>query len=450
MKEIISEIPKSFKWGAGISAYQTEGAARADGRGQSIWDPHNETRKIRDRSSAARACNFYESFPSDLSLMNWLGLDHFKTSISWPRVLPQGSGRPNAKGLAFYDRLTDEMLEKGIQPWYVLYHWDLPEALQRNGGWENRDTVSYFLDYLEVCYQLLGDRVDNWIVMNEPLVFVGAGHFLGLHAPWKYGLRHFIPALHYVNLANARGIECLRELGGKNVGTAMSFASIHPADDQDKNIRSACRVHSAINRSFVDPMLGRGYPTDDLKFLKRIQKIWKPQDDVHLLAKPDFWGIQVYTREMVKYSPFVPYLRAKIISAQKRGKPITSLGQEIYYPALKEVLEWFVPRMEAHNDVPIYITECGISVPETVKDHPVKDDYRTTYYEEVLSSILPYISSEKVKGLFFWSLMDNFEWAEGYTAPFGLFHVNFKTMERNAKKSAVWVKDCMEQFKIQK
>lgn len=438
-------IPPDFKWGAGISAYQTEGAREKDGRGKSIWDNFERGKKIKDHSNAAQACNFYERYPSDLSRMNWLGLDQFKTSISWPRIFPEGIGTVNKKGLDFYDRLTDEMLEKGISPWYVMYHWDLPQALQDQGGWVNRDIISYFLEYLEVCYELLGDRVDNWIVMNEPLVFVGAGHFLGIHAPGKVGLKNFLPAAHHVNLANAEGINFLQDKGAKNVGTSLSFASIHPFDNKERNLAASLRVHAVINKTFIDPMLGNWYPTTEVPFLRKMDKYAKSGDDSRIRAKPDFVGVQVYTREVVKHSYLIPYVQAKIVSAEKRQKPITNLGQEIYYPALKEILDWLLPHMGAKK-VPIYITECGISAEENDAAHTVDDSYRIKYYQETIKTLEPLIRSKDVRGLFYWSLLDNFEWAEGYTAPFGLFHVDFDTLERNPKLSALWVKEFMEKL----
>lgn len=443
LKTIVSP---DFVWGAGISAYQTEGARDIDGSGKSIWENFEQGRRIKDRSTAAQACNFYNSFPSDLSLMNWLGLDHFKTSISWPRIMPNGSGAVNSKGLAYYDRLTDEMLNKGITPWYVAYHWDLPQVLQDKGGWVNRDIVSYFLNYLEVCHKHLGDRVDNWIVMNEPIVFAGAGYFLGIHAPGKVGLKNFLPAMHHINLANAEGINFLQAEGAKNVGTALSFASIQAVDDSPKNEEAAQRVHATINQTFLDPMLGNWYPTTIAPFLRKIDKYVRSSDMTKIRATPDFLGVQVYTREVIKHSYLMPYLQAKILSAKKRNMPVTSLGQELYYPALNEILEWLIPHMGSKK-VPVYITECGVSMPESNIIYPFEDSYRINYYQEVLETLIPHIQSEDVRGLFYWSLMDNFEWAEGYTAPFGLFHVDFITLERNPKQSAYWVKEFAERLK---
>jgi len=237
----------------------------------------------------------------------------------------------------------------------------------------------------------------------------------------------------------------LQQLGAESVGTAMSFASIHPADDKESNIEAAKRVDTIVNKSFIDPMLGNGYPKEVLNLYRKIDKIWKPEDETNIIANPDFWGVQVYTREVVKQNWMVPYLSASIISAKKRGKKYTSLGQEVYYPALSETLKWFLPKI-ANNEVPVYITECGISMSETSTEHPILDQYRIEYYEEVIKSLIPYIGDNKIKGLFFWSLMDNFEWAEGYTASFGLFHVDFDTLERNAKESAYWVKQLMNKL----
>lgn len=442
MKDLYS-FPHDFTWGAGISAYQTEGGVNAGGRGVSIWDEFEKKKSIRNKHSASVACDFYNRYASDLRSVKWLGLSHFKTSISWPRIQPSGKGNINKAGADFYDRLTDEMLEQGIEPWYVAYHWDLPAELQKKGGWTNRDTVFRFLDYCDLCFGLLGDRVNNWIVMNEPLVFVGAGHFMGIHAPGRRGMNNFLPALHHVNLANAQGIKNLKNLGAKHVGTAHSFASIHPSTKLDVDIKAANRVHLAINQSFIDPMLGYGYPTEKLPFMKKIERYWEQNDGQLLLASPDFWGVQVYTREIVKYAWWMPYIQARIISAKSRKKIVSSIGQEVYYPALSEVLDWFIPHKA--SDTPVYITECGISMQESFLEQSFDDTYRIEYYQNVLETLKPHIQNSNVKGLFYWSLMDNFEWAEGYFAPFGLFHVDFKTLKRTPKKSAEWVRNLLGQ-----
>lgn len=435
-------IPHDFVWGAGISAYQTEGGVNTGGRGASIWDDFEQKKKIRNKHSARVACDFYHRYAGDLRSVKWLGISNFKTSISWSRLQPSGKGNINRAGADFYDRLTDEMLEQGIDPWYVAYHWDLPSELQEHGGWTNRDTVFRFLDYCDLCFGLLGDRVSNWIVMNEPLVFVGAGYFMGIHAPGVRGMNNFLPALHHVNLANALGVVKLQDLGAKRVGTSHSFASIHAHSQQLADVHAANRVHLAINHSFIDPMMGYGYPTDKLPFLKKIERFWEQNDGQLIQASPDFWGVQVYTREIVKHAWWMPYIQARILSAKSRKKTVSSIGQEVYYPALREVLDWFIPHK--NSDTPIYITECGISMHESFLEQSYDDTYRIEYYKNVFETLKPYIQNSDIKGLFYWSLMDNFEWAEGYSAPFGLFHVDFKTLKRTPKKSAGWVKSTLD------
>jgi len=252
--------------------------------------------------------------------------------------------------------------------------------------------------------------------------------------------------MHHINLANAEGINFLQAEGAKNVGTALSFASIQAVDDSPKNEEAAQRVHATINQTFLDPMLGNWYPTTIAPFLRKIDKYVRSSDMTKIRATPDFLGVQVYTREVIKHSYLMPYLQAKILSAKKRNMPVTSVGQELYYPALNEILEWLIPHMGSKK-VPVYITECGVSMPESNIIHPFEDSYRINYYQEVLETLIPHIQSEDVRGLFYWSLMDNFEWAEGYTAPFGLFHVDFNTLERNPKQSAYWVKELAERLK---
>lgn len=434
--------PDGFTWGVGISALQTEGEHNGDGKGPSIWDQF-PSHKIKDLSNADTACNFYHNYKSDIQLIKWLGVKNFKTSISWSRVLPNGFGTVNSKGLDFYDRLTDHLLESGIEPWYVLYHWDLPQALQDKGGWVNRDTVYHYLDFLETCYHRLGDRVTNWISFNEPFVFIGAGYFLGIHAPGKTGLKQFLPSVHHVNLANGLGVNKLQSLGAKHVGTSLSFVSVHALDSKPENIQAKDRIDALANQLFLKPIIGDGYPIETLPFLRKLNSIIKSDDMSAMTCNPDFLGVQVYTREVVKHNALMPYIKAKIVSAQKRGKPTTSLGQEVYPEAVVEIAD-HVLELTKHRNLPLYLTECGISQPELYRKHPVADSYRIKYYHNVLTSLQKHIEDNRIQGMFFWSLMDNFEWAEGYTAPFGLFHVDFNSQERNPKKSAFWIKELIQ------
>lgn len=431
--------PKDFIWGVGISAYQTEGAARTEGRGPSIWDAF-PAHKIKDLRNAELSCDFYNRYDQDLGLVSWLGLDHFKTSISWSRIFPEGFGPINQKGLDFYKRLTDEQLKRGITPWYVLYHWDLPQALEEKGGWTNRDTVQRFLDYAHVVVEALNDCVDRWIVMNEPFVFVGAGHFLGIHAPGRSGLRSFLPAVHHVNLANGMGVNLLQSVANGKVGTALSFAPVYPANKSASNSAAARRCDKLVNHLFLDPIIKASYPQEELRFLNKIEKYVQTSDMSNMQCNPDFLGVQVYTREVVKQQWSIPYLKASLIPADKRGKLVTNLGQEVYPNALLEILDKL--KLEV-PDIPLIATECGISMEEDDTSENIRDSYRINYYNRVLQSVKHHMRSRRLQGLFFWSLMDNYEWAEGYTAPFGLFKTNFDSLARTPKASAFWVKEFM-------
>ena len=431
--------PEDFAWGIGISAYQTEGAARTEGRGPSIWYVF-PAHKVKDLRNAELACDFYNRYSQDLGLVSWLGLSHFKSSISWSRIFPEGSGTINPKGLDFYKRLTDAQLERGIKPWYVLYHWDLPQALEEKGGWRNRDTVYRFLDYTHSVVEKLNDRVDRWIVMNEPFVFVGAGHFLGIHAPGRSGLRSFLPAVHHVNLANGSGVNLLQQVSQGKVGTALSFAPIFPSDRSPANRSAARRCDKLVNHLFLDPLVHGTYPTEELDFLNKLEKYVQASDMNEILCIPDFLGVQVYTREVVKHQWSIPYLKAKLIPANKRGKLVTNLGQEVYPNALLDTLDKLKTVVP---NIPLIATECGISMVEDPNKDHIKDTYRIIYYNRVLQSVKDHIRSRRLRGLFFWSLMDNYEWAEGYTAPFGLFKTNFDSLTRTPKKSAFWVKELL-------
>ena len=330
-----------FAWGVSTAAFQTEGSCRADGKGESVWDVFTAKKgKISNNENAETACDFYNRYEEDIALINKLNIPNFRFSISWARILPNGTGEINLEGIAYYNRVIDYCLRLGIEPWITLYHWDLPQALENKGGWTNRSSINWFIEYAAVCAQSFGDRVKHWIVMNEPAVFTGAGYFLGMHAPGRTGLKNFLPAIHYVVLSMVAGARILRNLlPAAQIGTTFSCSYIESYSDKPKDIAAAKRADALINRLFIEPVLGLGYPWDEIPILKGIEKYYQPDDGDNLKFDFDFIGIQNYTREIVKYSFFTPYINASLVKAEKRGVPITEMRWEVYPPAIYEMIK---------------------------------------------------------------------------------------------------------------
>ncbi|MBE8726894.1 GH1 family beta-glucosidase [Flavobacterium hungaricum] len=435
------QFGQDFLWGVSTAAFQIEGAHDADGKGSSIWDVFTSQKgKIKNGHHAAIACDFYNSYQSDINLIRDLNIPNFRFSISWSRIMPTGIHPLNQAGIEYYNKIIDSLLASGIEPWITLYHWDLPHALEVKGGWTNRDSVKWFSDYVEVCAQYFGDRVKNWMVINEPSVFTGAGYFLGIHAPGKKGITNYLKAMHHVTLATAAGAKILRNrIPDANIGTTFSCTHIEPATESSKDIEAAKRVDTLLNRTFIEPILGLGYPQKDLPVLKKLNNYIREDDLDNLAFDFDFIGLQCYTREVVKYSLLTPYIGAELVSAEKRNVISTDMGWEVYPPALYHVLKKF---NEYQGIKKIIITENGAAFPDTVSNGKVYDIKRTHFIQDHLEQILKAKNDGlNVDGYFVWSLTDNFEWAEGYNARFGLIHVDFETQKRTIKHSGLWFKD---------
>jgi len=433
-----------FKWGVSTSAYQTEGSHLAHGKGQSIWDVFsNKKGNIFKGQKGDTACDFYDRFGEDLELMKNLNITNFRFSLSWPRLIPNGTGAPNDKGIDFYNRLIDKCLELDIEPWVTLYHWDLPNELEKKGGWTNRDIVDWFREYTDLCVRKFGDRVKHWMVLNEPLVFVGAGYYLGVHAPGKKGLKNFLPALHHAAICQAEGARVIKHHYPKaEVGTTFSCSQIEAFRPIEKDRLAAQRVDALVNRLFIEPALGMGYPVKDLKFLKKLENYWKPGDENLLKFDFDFIGIQNYTREIIKHSYLIPYLRANIINAEKRNVPITLMKWEVYPESIFHMLKKF----DAYPEVKkIYVTENGAAFNDILENGEIDDVKRTNYIKQYLDAILRAKSNGvNVKGYFVWSFTDNFEWAEGFYPRFGLVYIDFKTQKRIVKSSGKWYREFLK------
>lgn len=427
----------NFVWGVSVAAAQIEGAPDADGRGQSVWDVFSQTKnKILNHDSPHIACDFYNRYREDILLIKALNIPNFRFSIAWPRIMPNGTGAVNQAGIDFYNRVIDFCLEQGIEPWVTLYHWDLPYELEIRGGWTNREIVNWFTDYVRICAENFGDRVKHWMVMNEPAVFTGAGYFLGIHAPGRTGLRNFLPAVHHAVLCMAEGGRTLRQIcKDAQIGTTFSCSHIEPHSKRRRDVAAAKRADAFINRLFFEAVSGMGYP-DDVKVFREIKKLMQPGDEELMKFDFDFIGLQNYTREIVKATIFVPYIGAKLVKAKKRKVPQTAMGWEIHPPAIYEVIKKF----SAYPNIKkIIITENGAAFPDKVEHGEINDPERLHYLQQHIAQVLKAKNEGcNVAGYFIWTLTDNFEWAEGYHARFGIIHIDFKTQQRTIKASGKW------------
>lgn len=438
------DFGENFQWGVSTAAYQIEGAHNIDGKGRSIWDEFANTKgKIFRNQNANTSCNFYQEYNKDIALIYELNIPNFRFSLSWSRIMPTGRKVANTHGIDFYNRVIDSCLELGIKPWITLYHWDLPFALEQQGGWTNRDIVDWFCDYISVCIKTFGDRVKNWMVLNEPMVFTGAGYFLGVHAPGRKGLTPFLSSVHHAALCQAEGGRIIRSLGSDfNIGTTFSCSHIEAYSATGKDEKAAIKVDALLNRLFIEPLLGLGYPVNDLKILQRMESLMKEDDDKKLSFDMDFIGVQNYTREVVSHTYFMPFLQAKIIKADKRKVERTLMNWEVYPESIYYVLKKY---NEYANIPQIFVTENGAAFDDEVIDGKVNDGKRLKYLQDHIYEVLrAKKEGVNVNGYFVWTLMDNFEWAEGFHPRFGLIYVNFSTHERIIKSSGYWYRQFLQ------
>jgi beta-glucosidase len=431
-------FPSGFLWGTATAAYQIEGAWDEDGKGESIWDRFSHTPgNVQDGDRGDVACDHYRRWRDDIALMRELGLQAYRFSISWPRVLPKGVGAVNQAGLDFYDRLVDGLLEAGITPFVTLYHWDLPQVLQDKGGWANRASAAAFAHYADVVSRRLGDRVKNWITHNEPWCTSFLGYWVGVHAP---GIRNgpALLAAHHVLLSHGQAVPVLRANSpGAHVGITLNFSPAHPASDSEDDRAAARRYDGFFNRWFLDPLYGRGYPADMIELYGSMApKI--PDGDLETIAAPtNFLGVNYYNREVIRDDPGAPPLRTA--SVRPEGE-YTAMDWEVYPDALCELL------MRLHRDYApgrLYVTENGAAYDDMVApDGGVHDERRTRYLARHFAAAHAAIAEGvPLAGYFVWSLMDNFEWAYGYSKRFGVVYVDYPTQRRVAKDSALFYRD---------
>ncbi|QWK21418.1 GH1 family beta-glucosidase [Thermus antranikianii] len=415
----------SFLFGVATSAYQIEGGTKEDGRGPSIWDAFAQRKgTIRDGSTGEPACDHYRRWREDLALMKELGIGAYRFSIAWPRVLPEGKGRVNPKGLAFYDRLVDGLLEAGITPFITLYHWDLPLALEQRGGWRSRETAYAFAQYAELVARSLGDRVPFFATLNEPWCSAFLGHFTGEHAPGLRNLEAALRSAHHLLLAHGLAVKALRASGARQVGIVLNFTHIEGEDRE-----AVARADAYHNRFFLDPLLGLGYPQGI--FLAEHPMPIQPGDMEIIAAPIDFLGVNYYTRARVAPGEGlypVRYLPPKGAT--------TSMGWEVYPEGLYLLLR----RLSQTTPWPLYVTENGAAYPDRWRgEEVVEDPERVAYLQAHLEATLKARrEGGDIRGYFVWSLLDNFEWAQGYTQRFGLFYVDYPSQRRIPKRSALW------------
>jgi beta-glucosidase len=433
----LSDFGDDFTWGVATAAFQIEGSPDADGKGPSIWDTFSHTPgKIADGTNADIATDSYRRFPEDIGLVHSLGFDAYRFSVSWPRIMPDGR-TVNQKGLDHYKRVVESSLGAGIEPWVTLYHWDLPQALEDEGGWTNRDIVQWYSDYVTVVGESLGDLVTNWMLFNEPLNVALSGYMTGQFAPGRRGLSSFFPALHHVNLATADGARALRAVDPDGVvGTTHYLAPVKGSGPGPRLAQRAERAADAmLNRVFLEPNLGLGYPVEDAPILRMMNRYIQEGDLERCTVDLDFLGVQYYTKLRAPFLP-IPGLWTVPSFGDDENLEKTSMGWEIWPEGLGLVLD----KVAAYGKYPRFvITEGGASFDDVLADGRVHDPRRITYYIDHLEQVRAAMDRGiRIDGYFAWSLMDNYEWASGFEPRFGLVYVDYPTQQRTIKDSGYW------------
>ncbi len=440
------DFPADFVWGAATSSYQIEGAWDEDGKGESIWDRFSHTPgRIKDGDTGDVACDHYHRWAEDVALMETLGLHAYRFSVSWPRVLPAGRGAVNPAGLDFYDRLVDGLLEAGIEPFVTLYHWDLPQALQDEGGWSVRTTAEAFVEYADVLSRRLGDRVTHWITHNEPAVTVYMAHLYGQHAPGVQDMATALRVSHHLLLSHGWAVEVLRRNSpSAEVGVTLNVNYTVPASPSPADADLARRHDGMWYRWFLDPLAGRPYPADVVAdyVAAGVEPpaelgVVQPGDMETIAAPIDLMGLNYYRREVFRDATAAGNLPRIVFEWPQSGADWTEMGWEIYPEGLYHVLM----RLHHEYQMPkLYVTENGCSFSDgPEEDGRVHDQRRTDYLARHFAAAARAIEhGAPLAGYFVWSLLDNFEWAHGYSQRFGVIWVDFETGERIPKDSAWW------------
>ncbi|MBS0540396.1 MAG: beta-glucosidase [Proteobacteria bacterium] len=426
-------LPKGFKWGVSTAAYQIEGAAREDGRGPSVWDGFSHIPgRIANSDNGDVACDHYHRYAEDIHIMQALGVDAYRFSVAWPRVLPTGRGAANDAGLAFYDRLIDGLLEKGIEPWLCLYHWDLPQALQDQGGWPNRDIVGWFADYADLIARRFGDRVKHFATFNEPSVFTLFGYAFGWHPPATDVRSDHFKAIHHVNLAHGAAVDVLRGHNkGFQIGTVHNVQPARPTGTTAEDAAAAALLDEYWNKAFPDPQILGAYPPTLAKLIEPYIR----DGDLERIKRPvDYFGMNHYSPVYARAAPGSE-LGFAWADSPAEGEH-TPIGWPIDPGAFRDTL------IDVHGryGLPIYVTENGAGAVEK-PDAPGRlvDSHRIDYLARYTDAMREAVAAgADIRGYFVWSLLDNFEWGSGYAFRFGIVYVDYATQQRILKASAHW------------
>ena len=434
-------------WGAATSAYQIEGAWNEDGKGASIWDRFCHTSgRVEGGATGDVACDHYHRYRDDVATMAALGLRAYRFSFAWTRLFPNGDSRPNPAGFDFYRRLIDALREHGIMPVATLYHWDLPQALQDAGGWVNRDTAYRFADYAGRVIEAFGSDVPLWATINEPVLIAFAGHVLGNKAPGTRRFWQVLTIVHHLLLGHGLAVQAFRDIAPRpasdlpepGIGIVLSVRPSYPATPRPADVRAAQLMDLLTKQLYFAPLFRGHYPPAALTFFRRRLIPLKQQpDDLQIINQPlDFLGLNVYSRALIAARSFNPLISIREVAPTG---PTTAMGWEIYPPCLYDVLKLAA----SYTDIPLYITENGAAFPDQPQpDGTINDQDRIAYLHAHLAEAHRAIADGiNLKGYFVWSLLDNFEWEEGYRPRFGLIHVDFKTLQRTWKQSATWYRD---------
>ncbi|HEY2818918.1 MAG TPA: GH1 family beta-glucosidase [Casimicrobiaceae bacterium] len=429
------EFPSDFLWGSATSAYQVEGSPLADGAGPSIWHRFCHTPSlVRDGDTGDVACDHYRRYRDDVALMRGLGMNAYRFSIAWGRVLPEGRGSVNRAGLDFYERLVDTLLQNGLEPMATLYHWDLPAALDDRGGWLNPDIANWFADYAAIVFRKLDDRVKLWVTLNEPWVVTDGGYLHGVLAPGHRNRFEAPIATHHLLRAHGAAVTAYRAEGRNRIGIVVNLEPKYPASDDPADRAATARAEAYMNRQYLEPVVHGRYPGELKEVFGDAWPMW-PTSDFESIRQPiDFVGINYYTRNVTRFDPDAWPLRAAPVRQERAT--YTETGWEVFAQGLTDVLIWVKDR---YGNPPIYVTENGAAFPDppVATGERVADPLRIDYLGRHVAAVHAARSAGvDVRGYFAWSLLDNFEWAHGYSKRFGLVHVNFNDQKRTLKDSA--------------